>query len=734
MRATRPDEAPGAIRSPLARHRARVVRGAGIAVALASLGAGCATVGDVPLGGDDGGGRDGASPAAAADRCGNGVDDDSNGAIDDRCPCGPGERQVCFGGPIPSREVGSCADGVQICRASAGSEWGDWGSSPCEGDTRPATETCDGADRDCDGARDEGCPCTSGESRECGLEFVTAPCTGGAQTCTASGTWSECSGAVLPSTDECGPTGLGDGIDQDCDGDADDGCGCVPSPEVCRDGIDNDCDGAIDEPACTPDWLRDAGPCDPALEAPRLIAPLSTSRVTSTRPTLAWELPAGVGSAVVELCADPSCATVLSTLTGTTTARPDSALAVGATFWRARSSGPSGVSCEPSTTWELFVGHGDAPIDTTQGVVLDIDRDGHADFLRGAGNGDDNRIDVMHGAPGGPPSSPRTTLPAITPVRIASRAGDLDGDGFGDIVVREGSECHVHRGSAVGLDTAIAAVISECRLATDLGDFDGDGYSDLAVLSNASGAPRVLFGGTDLSTMASITDGIPIANGYGYIHRAGDLNGDRLGDLLLVRIRKVVGPTHSNHYTVIVVYGRAARGWTEGANLGTFEPVAFAVPNGVGAADIDGDGYGDLVIAPPGLALGVVFLGDGAGPTAAGAIEIALPATPFLGTVTRLGDVNADGFEDIELSGQLRPGSAGGIGPPGVELDSGCSNYTCRLAGAGDLDGDGIDDLLHLSATTWALELIAGGRLGLGAPREIVPPASPGGVVGLSDD
>lgn len=45
-----------------------------------------------------------------------------------------------------------------------------------------------------------------------------------------------------------------DGIDNDCDGRVDPGCGCIPEPEVCFDGVDNDCDGVIDEPACQPNW------------------------------------------------------------------------------------------------------------------------------------------------------------------------------------------------------------------------------------------------------------------------------------------------------------------------------------------------------------------------------------------------------------------------------------------------------------------------------------------------
>src|SRR3954469_8315776 len=58
-------------------------------------------------------------------------------------------------------------------------------------------------------------PCDPGASRSCytghpGTENV-GPCTGGSQMCLASGTWSNCEGEVVPTSETCG-----DNVDNNC--------------------------------------------------------------------------------------------------------------------------------------------------------------------------------------------------------------------------------------------------------------------------------------------------------------------------------------------------------------------------------------------------------------------------------------------------------------------------------------------------------------------------------------
>src|SRR4051812_47765353 len=85
-------------------------------------------------GGDEGvsGGKGSPAPSNTASRevCGNGLDDDRNGQIDDKCVCTLGLTQRCFKGDPSRASQAECTWGSQTC--SGDGELGAWG--PCIGD------------------------------------------------------------------------------------------------------------------------------------------------------------------------------------------------------------------------------------------------------------------------------------------------------------------------------------------------------------------------------------------------------------------------------------------------------------------------------------------------------------------------------------------------------------------------------------------------------------------------
>ncbi len=377
----------------------------------------------------------------------------------------------------------------------------------------------------------------------------------------------------------------------------------------------------------------------------RPIAPLSGSLTGSARPVLRW---AGPSQAVIEICADRHCHHQVASFSGTgNQARPPRALPSGVVYWRLLTRGPRHGSAS-SVVWELFVPRidGGNPV-ANRGLRYDADADGYADAAVREQNG--NAVtDALHVFEGGPHGL-RATRATILPLDVTyfgvgmSAAGDTNGDGFGDVAVSDGRGVVVYAGSPSGVGTTPLVVIPLPAGVngidfgfelTGLGDVNGDGYGDIAAADQFRRVWVFLGGPSGPATVAAwVLDRSAVPDRYVRLPTAGDLNGDGFGDLVLTDYGSDGTPTGFRFF-------RGGAGGLEAPTAGTLVTrPTFPIP---ATGDVDGDGVIDLVTTEgPSLAL---FAGGPGFPPAAPAQVVPLSAQP--GPV-QLGDFDGDGDFDL---------------------------------------------------------------------------------------
>ncbi len=363
-----------------------------------------------------------------------------------------------------------------------------------------------------------------------------------------------------------------------------------------------------------------------------------------------------------------------------------------------------------TATWSLFVQRRGAARVSANPLTLDVTGDGFADVaIPCLSTTSHNRGDVCVYYGGATPFARVQSLPDLgtmtsTPP-LPRAASDLNGDGFGDLAVGHFgtpgtlSRIDLYYGASGGLSRTPAAGLASPGTSTafapslsGLGDVNGDGYGDLVV---ASGGASYMFPGS--ATGLVVSPGIPL--GSGAATAVGDVDADGFCDALL-----------NNGGTFTLFRGSPAGlvptmptfGGPSGSSGSGFGTAVAA------AGDVNADGYADVVFGS--LAFRNAHLATSTGSAPWFTTPMPLTSMAGWGSVVvGLGDVNGDGADDygagVYLTSATPPTAFFTVylPPPGNATISfeepGTDVSWVGLYGFGDVNGDAYADVVASRST-----------------------------------
>ena len=335
----------------------------------------------------------------------------------------------------------------------------------------------------------------------------------------------------------------------------------------------------------------------------------------------------------------------------------------------------SGLSATPifTATGEDVNNHFGYSVDTAG----DVNGDGYDDIIVGAYHYKEftGRVYVYAGNANGLSTTPVSTITGEGPNlyfgRLVGAAGDVNGDGYGDVIVgapaydRWTGRVYVYAGSSSGLGTTpIFTAAGEGpsssfgRSAGAAGDVNGDGYSDVVVGAHGygdfAGRIYVYMGWADgLGAVPAFTaTGKEVKGHFGYsAGTAGDVNRDGYDDLI------VGANCQSENTGRIYVYAGSSNGLSAtpiftATGEGEHNYFGYSVNT---AGDTNGDGYDDVIVGACHYnnSTGRVYVypgnANGLGSTPILSVTGEGPASSFGRSVAMAGDVNGEGQSDVVI-------------------------------------------------------------------------------------